>query len=326
MISQFRSLNPFNILLLIVIAFLLRAGFLLRVPDELTLSILDPFRKLFFDVSANPRLSPALNIILASLICVVQGLLLNKVVNTYNLNGKPSYIPALMYVVASGLIPPFLPLSLPLLSNFLLIWIIARVLGIYRKDEARSSMYDLGIIAGIGTMLYFPFIAMLVVLWVSLMIFRPFNWREWVSVVLGFATVYFFIAFLYYWNDSFALFYKIWIPLSNHFAINLQLDLTDYIVFIPVTAILVFAVFLQQKMLFRGYVQATKSFQVIFVMIVLTIVSFYLEPGSGLTHFVMAAVPVSVFMSYYFVNAGIKWLYESLFLILAVCMVYFQWA
>jgi hypothetical protein len=326
MISQFRTLNPFNILLLVCIALLLRAGFLLRLPPEIPLGILDPFKKLMLPVPAYPELSPFANVLMSGLISVIQGLLLNKVVNSYNLNGKPSFIPALMYVTASGLLPPFLTLSLPLIVNFLLIWITYRVLGIYRKEEARSSMYDLGMIAGAGTLLYFPFISMLPLLWISLIIFRPFNWREWLAVILGFATIYFFIAFFYYWNDSFDLFYKIWIPLSNHFAINLKLDRANYIVFVPVALILTFTIFLLQKKLFRGYVQVSKSFQVTFAMLMLCIISFYLEPGSGLVHFVMAAVPAAILMGYYFVNAGIKWLYETLYLILALCIIYFQWA
>src|SRR5690606_19950614 len=113
------------------------------------------------------------------------------IINKYNILGKPSYLTALLYVTLASMLTPFLTLSPTIICNFLLIWMIEKFLFIYRRTEINSVMYDLGLIVAVGTLFYFPFIAMFLLLWISLIILRPFNWREWIAGVLGFVTVYF---------------------------------------------------------------------------------------------------------------------------------------
>ncbi len=323
MIDQFRRLNPVNILLLIVLAVVLRLGLLLHLPEALPLSIFDPVNK-FFPGIGNLLLDPLANVLLTAVLVVAQGLWVNRLVNEYNLLSKPSFLPALLFVTVSSLLSPFLTLNLPLVTNFLMIGLAQGILSIHRKDEARSVMYNLGMVVGLGTLLYFPFIAMLVLLWISLILFRPFNWREWLSVLMGFLTVYFFIGFFYYWTDSFGRFYQIWLPLGNKFVLAPVISRYDYITFLPVAFIFVLAAFSLQKNFFRSYVQIRKSFQALFAMSILAILCFYLDPDSGVSHFLLAALPAAVFMAYYFLNARIRWFYESVYVILVGMIVWFQ--
>src|SRR5690606_33983970 len=108
--------------------------------------------------------SPLTNVLLAAFIILVQSLIFNRIINSYNLLGKSTYLPALSYIAAGSLFAPFLVLSPTLFCNFLVLWMIEKFLSIYKRDEVRSVMYDLGMIVAIGTLIYFPFIALLPVL------------------------------------------------------------------------------------------------------------------------------------------------------------------
>ncbi|TZF82218.1 beta-carotene 15,15'-monooxygenase [Pedobacter sp. BS3] len=324
MINIFRRLNPVNIVFLVFIGLVLRAGMFFRLPETLNNSISDLIARLIPWLNITDSLSSEANVMLALIFVLVQAVIFNRIINNYNLINRPTFLPALMYVTLSSLLPPFLAISSPLMCNFVLLWMMSKMLGIYRREEAISSMFDLGMLAGVGTLIYFPFIAMMLLIWICLLIFRPFNWREWIAALIGFATVYFFLAVYYYWNDSIGLFYKIWLPLTKPFPTRFVIDYYDYIVLIPVIIICAIgSIFLRQNF-FRSYVHIRKSFQLLFVIFLLVVLSFYLSPQYRITHFLLAVPPVSVLTAYYFLNAQKSWFYELLYAVLAGAIIYFQ--
>ncbi|NEU10315.1 beta-carotene 15,15'-monooxygenase [Flavihumibacter sp. R14] len=325
MIKQFRSLNPINILLLIGIALLLRAGVLLQLPEKLNFDFIEPFARFLIAIPLETAFTPYANILIGLAITLLQAFIFNKIVNGYNLLGKPTFLPALLFVTASSLFTPFILLSPTLICNFILLWMIEKFLSIYRRDDARAVMFDLGMMVALGTLIYFPFIAMMPLLWISLLIFRPFYWREWLAGIIGFITVFFFLAVYYYWHNSLGLFYKIWLPLAAPFPVNFRINWYDYLVLIPVVMILALGIFQLRSNFFRSFVQTRKSYQLLFFMLVLGLISFYLKSDFRLYHFLLCAPPAAVMMAYYFVQAGKKrWVYECLYLLLLFTIIYFQ--
>ncbi len=324
MIKQFRSINPVNILLLAGITLLLRAGIFIRLPKEVSVDFIEPFTRLLLPVPIENTFPAFTNIYLAAFLLIVQSLIFNRIINSYNFLGKSTYLPALSYVSAASLFTPFLILSPVLFCNFLILWMMDKFLSIYKRDGVSSVMYDLGMIVGLGTLIYFPFIVMLPVVWISLIIFRPFNWREWLAVVTGIFTVFFFLGVFYYWNDSLDQFYRIWLPLASKFPTNLRINLYDTLVLIPVAVILILGFFQLQQNFFRSVVHLRKSFQLLFFMFIAGLISFYLKQDLRLYHFLLCAPPAAVLMAYYFVHAGKQWLYESLYVVLVGGIIYFQ--
>lgn len=309
-------------MILVVVAILLRIGVFFKLPETLPLSFAEPFSWLLMS-SETLTFSPFVNVAIATILILVQAFIFNGIINEYNLLGKPTQLPALMYVTASALFAPFLIITPPLICNFLLIWMISKFLSIYRRNDALPVMFDLSMMAAFGSLIYFPFVALMPLIWLSLIIFRPFNWREWTGTLIGFATIYFFLAVYYYWYDSLDKFYTIWLSLANPFVATFTISY-GYIVLVPVIIILLLSVFSLQQNFFRSFVHVRKSLQLLFFMMVLALVSFYIKPESRIPHFILAVAPGSVFMAYYFLNAKLRWFYESLYLILAGTIIYFQ--
>ena len=325
MIKQFRSLNPLNILLLTGIAILLRLGVLFQLPDKLNFDFIEPFARFLVSVPLENAFSPLSNVAIALVLTLLQAFIFNRIINAYNLLGKPTFLPALLYVTASSLFMPFVLLTPTLICNFILLWMIEKFLSIYRRTDVLSVMYDLGMMVALGTLIYFPFIAMMPLLWLSLLIFRPFAWREWLAGIIGFITVFMFLAVYYYWHDSLGLFYNIWLPLATPFPVNFKINWYDYLVLVPVVIILVLGIFQLRSNFFRSFVQTRKSFQLLFFMLIAGLLSFYLKKDFRLYHFLLCAPPAAVMMSYYFVQAGRKrWIYEGLYLLLFLTIIYFQ--
>jgi hypothetical protein len=324
MIKLFRSFNPLNIIGLVVFLFVLRIGYGFSGPAKTEFAFVELFSRLLIPASYQYVISSSFNLFLAGVLVFLQALLINYLINHYNILGKSSFLPALMYIVASGLFAPFLVLSPPLVCNFLLIWMLFKLFDFYKGDDAKSISYDLGMIVAVGTLIYLPFIYMFLAIWIALIIFRPFDWREWVACILGFGTIFFFLAVFYFLNDKLGQFYTIWRPLGTKFPDHININYYNYMVLIPVICILVFGFFKLQQNFFKSYVQTRKSLQLLFFVFLIGGFSFYVRANFHLDHFLLCAVPTAVFFAYYFLYASSRWFYETLFILLLVSIVYFQ--
>ncbi len=324
MIDIFRRYDLINILWLAILLFILRAGHVFFAPDIIHLQITEPVILTFFPQVAKMTFAPQVSMLLAGLVVLAQAVLVNYLINFYNLLGRPSFLPALMYVVLSGLFTPFLTLSVPLLCNFIVIWILFKLFELYKTEDSRSLAYDMGMLVASGSLIYLPFTYLILAVWFGFIIFRPFDWREWVGSLIGYGTIYFFVAVVYYLTDRLPMLHQIWSPLGSTFQAPQLLDKYDLLLIIPVLIILVLGTFKLQENFFKSYVLIRKAFQLLFFMVILTGVSFYVRPQFGLDHFLLCAVPVAIFFAYYFLYANMRWMYESLFFLLIASIIYFQ--
>lgn len=323
MINQFRTSNPINAVYLFAYTFFMRIAIFAELPSKLNFEFLEPYTKFFIQIPIGDDLSPTANIVIAAFIVYVQAILFNIVINNHNLLSKPGYLPGLFYITGSSLFMPFLILSPALVCNFLLIWMMDKLMKIGKSQNAIMLMFDVGMIIAAGTLIYFPFIVMLVMIWLSLLLYRSFSWREWVSGIVGFVTIFLFLGVYYYWNDSLGTFYRIWLPLANKFPSAFKIHYNDYLVLVPVALIMVLAMIQLRENFFRSFISTRKAFQMLFFMFICAVVSFYTKPNFRLYHFLLCVPPGAVLLAYYFSNAAKRWFYESLFLILVVATQYF---
>lgn len=323
-INQHRKFTPTNIILICVIGTLLCLGVFLHLPTDLKPVFLEPAVNNLLGKNIGIGLSPATNVFVTLMLTLLQAFFLNKIISHYNFFNKPNFLTALMYMTLVSLFLPFLILSPTLICNFITIWMLSKLFNIYKQTDVKGLMFDLGIIVAIGSLIYFPFIVMLLLLWIALIIFRPFIWREWLTPLLGCANVYFLIGIAYYWFDRFHEFKAIFSPFNNPLPTSLPLDKHDYIVLIPVGIAILFLLSILKDQYFRSVVHIRKSFQLLFYMVLLVFASFYLNEKININHFLLCAPPLAIYLGYYFTYAKTKWLYESLYLLIIGTILYFQ--
>ncbi|ULT27687.1 hypothetical protein KUH03_13915 [Sphingobacterium sp. E70] len=196
---------------------------------------------------------------------------------------------ALMYMTLASLFLPFLVLSPTLICNFISIWMLSKLLSLYRQTDVKAEMFDLGMIVGIGSLIYFPFLSMFFLLWIALLIFRPFNWREWITPLLGLATIYFILGVIYLWVGKMDLFYTIWLPFTYKFPTAIRIQLFDYLVLVPVLFTLILFLLILKDNFFKSIVHIRKSFQLLFFMLCLAVASFYWNKKLTEAHFLLCA-------------------------------------
>lgn len=323
MIQLFRSHSPLNILWLIVLLFVMRVGGLYYFTINADASFTGLFSRLLVAVPAG-ALAASANVFYAAILVLLQALWFNYIVNNHNLLGKPSFLPALLYVTVSGLFTSFLTLSEPLLCNFLVIWMLQKLLEFYKIDGATSTAYDMGLIVGTGTLIYFPFIALFLSIWIGLLIFRAFNWHEWMSALMGVLTVFFFLSVYYYCTDHTLAFHSLWHSFDAQIPFITNVYLYRFLVLVPLVLIFILALFRLQANFLKSMVMVRKTFQSLLFILLIVAFAGFIKTDFSFNHFLLCAVPVATLAAYYFLYATKKWFYESLYLLLLFSILYFQ--
>lgn len=323
-INQHRKFTPINIVSVSIVGLALCMGVFLHLPERITPILFEPAINNLIGVKLGDNLRPGENVFITLLLTLLQAFFLNRIVSHFNFLGKPNFLTALLYMTLVSLFAPFLVLSPPLICNFIAIWMLGKLFNIYKQQDVKGLMFDLGMIVAAGSLIYFPFMLMMMLLWISLVIFRPFNWREWVTPLLGFSTIYFLLGVIYYWLGRVKEFYAIFEPLAYPFPTELSLNVYDYLVIVPIIIALFFFLFVLKDQFFKSVVHLRKAFQLLFFMVLITLVSFYLNEHITINHFLLCAPPIAIYLAYYFTHSKSKWLYESLYLIIIITILYFQ--
>lgn len=324
MVQQFRNLNFVNIFFLFLLVLILRLGLFINMPVAINSGFIEFFSRLLIPFDLDASLSPLGNISIAVVVVFLQAMLFNQIINKHNILGKSTFLPAASYIIVCSVFTPFLSLTPPLLCNFFLLYIFNKILLEYKNSNSVAAMFDLGLVTALGTLFYFPFVGFLMLLWIALLLFKPFYWREWVSVMVGFLTLMFILGVYYYWNNKLLDFVEIWKPLSTKLPIYINIEVLDYIVLFPIVICVLMSMYFLNQNFFKSYVLVRKSFQLAVFILLLALFTFYLKSDFRINHFLLCAIPVALSVSYYFINAKKKLIFESLFLLMIGAIIYFQ--
>lgn len=304
-ITQFRKYLPTNMVLLVVLGLVF---FFIRFYSSNT----------SFGFAAASGLFISLGLIL------VQAFYLNKVMNKYNFFGKPGFLVALLYLSFAFFGDSLEAFSPVLVCNFVFIRMIDKLIEAYHREDAKSIMFDLGMLVGIGSLIYYPFAAMLLPVWVGLRLFRPFYWREWIAPVLGFLTVLFLVWVYYFWTDRVDEFVAFW-PSEFQFSLAfIRAGFKDYLVWGSVVVILILFLNVLRENIFKRVVQIRKIVQLLLVMLLASLLAYILDQQTEGSEFLLALPPLSIYAAYYFHFASTKWFYETVYLFLLFTILIFQ--
>lgn len=128
---------------------------------------------------------------------------INTIFNRQSFYSKTSFLPGFIYVLCLfGL--DQLHFSPELIAHLFLVWALGQFLRLRRQEGAKTIMFWGGFLLGLA-MIFSTLSAGLILLsWICLMIFRPFVWREWLLVILGFVLpIFYYFAILFMVKGTF---------------------------------------------------------------------------------------------------------------------------
>jgi hypothetical protein len=324
-IQNFRRMQNSNFAILAVMVLLLRLPILFDNNDiEITNTFLDipkPFGILpYIEFNVVP------NIIFSAILVYIQAIIFVNIINKHNFFNRSTFVPALMYVLVCSMFAPFLLLSNALICNFILLWILDLLFSIYRTSYVLSSITDIGILIAIGTLIYSPFVVIVLLLYVCLVVFRVFDWREWVSGLVGFSIPYIIVFTYYFFIGDLVDKIQVLLSLEFHSPIEMYMQPIDYFATVPFIVVIILALGQFSKVYSKNVIQVRKSLQCLGFLLGIILVTYLFIPSLTTTYLLVMGASFATFLTFYFNLSNNVWLYEGLFGLLALSVFYFQMA
>jgi hypothetical protein len=207
-----------------------------------------------------------------------------------------NYVPAMTYVLLSGLLMESNTITETLVSNSLTLWIFIKLSRLYNNPEPKTLLFNIGIIAGISILLFHPTAILIVVVLFALAVVRPFRITEWLVLLLGVLLPYYFLLVFLYLNNQFAL-VGAYLPnisfgsplhgLDKLYLINLGFTLFATLV----------GLYQLQSHVGRLVIQIRKNWGVMMVLLFTLILSPFMFSSLGTQVLLMGLVPLSATIS-----------------------------
>ena len=215
--------------------------------------------------------------------------------------------PALFYMLICSVFPGIMYFAPVLIASTLIIILMIRTFGSYKKDGLSYNFLDAGILIALASFFYLPALLLYPLLLIMLAIIRPNIWREWVFTLIGVALPYIFL-FSYYFiagKDTNEMIDKMYVAFfsANKGTYGLYAEIfAGYSLLLIVTGSV-------HMMLTMGKLKIhSRKFFIVFLWIFLFSVALYfVVPLSGPEVVYIAAIPISYLFSYYFVFCRPNW-------------------
>jgi hypothetical protein len=306
-VGIFRNYNPFGII------FLFFYGLVLRFASFVRPQVPEPQDgDGFFYVGLLDFLSgigthmPQLYSILAYLLVFVQAMMVNGLVNNHRLLARASFLPAMSYILVTALFPEWWGFSVGLVVNTFMIWIWSQMTGLYNNQKPQWTLFSIGLALGICSLFYFPSIAFVLLVAMSLLVMRPFRIAEWLVALLGVTVPYYFLfAWLFLRSE--------WDPSAflPAFRLNYPGFLQSIWAWVGMLMLMVpFLVsgYIIQGNILRMLIQVRKSWSLLLLYLLTALLIPFINASPSFSYWVICAPPFAAFHANAYASAQQKWL------------------
>lgn len=265
---------------------------------------------------------PFLITLISFILVFCEALLINYIIEKNEIINTTTYLPALVYVVLMSLQPEMFSLHPIIIANLFILLALYKLMQTYRKETAYSEAFDTGLFISLACLFYIPTIVFVLLLWIGLIVIRPFIWREWIISLLGLLLPWAYLIFAYFWTGKLdmlqhdALYYTLIAPGKSFSALN-----PSYSNYFQV-AILLVAAFLTAGRLMRdfntGTVRLRSNLLLLLNFFIFSLISIILAPEYSIPYLSFLSIPFSILFSNYLLFAKKEWIAEVLFILLII--------
>lgn len=185
---------------------LLAIAFLLLQAYNST-AVIDGSQLLVLSIFGQSQLLPWWICFLFGIACIVASLLVMLRINAnHRFVDRSSYPFTVFLFIGLTSLPEFLLHPELLFTTFLGILVIYLLLEIYNQPSISGIIFKSAIICSFASLFYLPSIFLLLLILVSISIFRPFTLRNFLLVLIGFGLLYFYLyslSYIFNWSLNF---------------------------------------------------------------------------------------------------------------------------
>lgn len=323
MTGIFRANNPLNTFLLFMYGILLKLFWFIH-PQVPQINNSDGF--LFNDIlsAIKPALDsyPVSYSFITYVLLYSQAVSFNQLLINRRLMQKPNYLPAMSYLLITSFFSEWNILSAPLVINTFLIWVWAKMSNLYNNKQAKTTLFNIGILIGICSFFYFQSLAFLVLILFALLITRPPRVAEWLVTVIGIAIPWYF---LFSWLFLTGKLYSFHLP-GFHFSVpRFDGKYVEYSGMIFILLVTIAGGFFVQSNTGKQIVQVRKAWTLLFLYLIVALFVPFINSSNNFEYWILAIVPISAFAASAFYYPRIRWIPMAIHWIMVGFVIYMQY-
>ncbi len=321
MVSFFKDKSAVSVFWLIVLCCGLHAYSLLNAP-LLNVSVNEGF--FYYVLQPFTNLQPYTLSIIYVLLVFLIALQLNFVVNELNMLTKQSYTPALAFVLLSALLPVFNQISPALLSCNFFIWIFYSACRLYNAPNAKTAIYNIGLVTGISIILYYAMMPLAIIVLLSFLIIRSFRANELFILLFGILTPFYFLIACLFLKGNLKL-----LPLPQqlfNISFNSKPQFSITIITLAVAALTtLWAMLVVQQTGSRELIQVRKSWTLAAVFLLFFIPAIVFVQQAYPSAIFVAMIPAACYIGYAFSSTARSIIPTIIFWLFVGLCIYNNW-
>lgn len=290
MVALFKDRSPAAIFWLIMLSIIVHSHFFVDAPVVYA-SNEDGLLSTFLNDYILP-LDPGFIVFIYHAFVIIQALRLNHLFTDHRMYSKINYLPAMVYILLTGVFTEWSSLNPALIINTVLIWFFAKTIRLYSNPNPKALLFNIGILTAVSIILYHPSVLLIPVAFFALMVLRPFIVTEWIVLIMGVIFPYYLLASYLYLTDRLQSI-KNYIPLWQFNLPNIQNRIVFFITIAVIVIVLLMGLFYWQQENRRLLIQVRKNWVVLLAMFFVLLPLPFIHKNAGIESFILCIVPAS---------------------------------
>jgi hypothetical protein len=300
-IGSFKANNPRNNFLLLFYGLALNWPMFFKSAPAI-ISSTDTFLYQYFIGILNTYVNSSILNGLAFFVIFLQSVIINKIVTDQKLFQRNNYLTGMSYLLITSIF--HVGFSSALISVSLLIWILSILFNMSNYGNPKKNIFNLGLLTGFTILVFFPTFLFVFVVLFGLLIFRPFRIKEWLIVILGIITPFYFVFAVGFLLDKFEL-----LHFPNLYFVFPKFNLSAFeMSSLSVTPLLIIIGFIfTQSNMRKLLVQSRNCWTIITVFLFFALFIPFLNKTPQFHFTLFCFVPASIFVASFFYYPEKKW-------------------
>ena len=253
----------------------------------------------------------------------IQAVMLSRIINNRRMTNAPGYLPGMSYLLITSLFPEWNYFSAPLLCNTIFLLVLSGLFKVHNLHSAKGTLYNTGLGLGVAGFLFVPSFSFIVWVFLALGIMRPFRLNEWLILIVGITSPFYFYGIYLFLTDQWN-----WQNLWPHFSIGIP-DVKQSVWLAASTALIAIPFLMGgyyvQDNLRRMLIQVRKGWSLFLLFLLVAILVPFINPTDSFETWVLAVIPLAAFHSCTYLYATFRIIPLLLFWITVAFVIFYQY-
>ena len=261
--------------------------------------------------------------IIATLLIVVQAVLLNYSENRFRLSGELNLLPGMCYILFASALPQSYFLSPLLIGMTFFIFALHEIFVCYKKFNPAIHIFNIGFWLSMAFLCYQSFWLFLIFSIIALSILLNFKLKSFFRLTAGFIVPLFLTAVIFFYQDSLNEFLEVqWFGAIHWRDWNLSDAMSNWLPLILFGIFILWALIRHGSFLIKKGIHARKSIDVLYWSMLFAGFTFFIQPGATTCHLLLA-IPCLAFVFTFTLLRSSKPMAEAIhFLILGLIVIW----